>query len=87
MKSIQVSPFFTILTFPSTVSLPTPIPVDISSLITWTFIKLVVPLSPTGTPAVTTTNSPWFIYSDSLAAFIEYSITSSVFSAFDECTE
>ena len=40
-----------------------------------------------GTPAVTTTNSPWFIYSDSLEAFIEYSITSSVFSAFDECTE
>ena len=76
----------TIRTLPSTVLAPTPIPFTISSLITCTFIKFVVPLIPTGTPAVITTNSPFFTYLASLAASIEFSITSSVFPTLADLT-
>ena len=81
LKFSQVCPLFTKRTKPSTVVLPIPIPWHISSLITWTFIKLVVPLTPVGTPVVITTNSPSCIYPSFLLASIELSIRSSVFSA------
>ena len=76
---MQSSSPLTIQTLPSTVLDPIPIPFTISSLITWTFIRFVVPLIPTGTPAVITTNSPLFMYPSFLDDSIEFSITSSVF--------
>ncbi len=81
LNSTASCTFLTTLTLPSTVLDPTPIPFTISSLITCTFIKFVVPLIPTGTPAVITTNSPLFMYPAFLDDSIEFSITSSVFPA------
>lgn len=46
-------------TLPLTILRPIPCPFATMSPITWIFIRLVVPTSRTGTPAVITTKSPW----------------------------
>ena len=75
------SPGMITLAGPSTQTLPIPTPLPRNSLITATLTRLVLPVLPTGTPAVITTISPAFTIPVFLATSTDSSITSSVLSA------
>ncbi|MPN45424.1 hypothetical protein SDC9_192991 [bioreactor metagenome] len=76
--SLSSLTFLATLAFAIIVSLPTPTFLNKSSLTIWTFKRFVLPETPTGTPAVITTKSPFSIKPLCSALATVHSIISSV---------